>query len=121
MDAFFGQGQQLLAPVSLIRRLVDIALIDELAENPGKALFCDLQDLQQVGNGDSGVTSDEVDDPVMGPSEIDLRKNGVRLTREVPIGKEQHFDALPEFLLPQEKRIGHAFYVNHVDLIPFEC
>ena len=62
------------------------------------------------------VTSDEVDDPVMGAAEPVCRKDRVRLGREVAVGEEQQFDPLPHRGVTGKGRVGGMFYVSHIDI-----
>ena len=60
-------------------------------------------------------------DPVMRPAKTVLLEDRIGLGGEIAISEKQQFDALTDFLLAQEQRLGRAlgrcrFYVSHVDL-----
>src|SRR5258707_15631502 len=79
-------------PVSTIRGaffLLDIPLIEELFEDPAEGLLGDFQDVQQFCNLHPGITVDEVQDPMMRPSEAELGQNLIRVADEVPVGEKQ--------------------------------
>src|ERR1051325_1991407 len=120
-----GQLQEPLAAVLRAAMLDDEAPTDELAQHPVEALFCDPQDRQQIADGHLRMTPDKMHDPVVRAPKAVLLEDRIGLIRKVAIGEKQQLDALPHFLLAQERRFagdrgagwgGRQFYVSHVDL-----
>jgi hypothetical protein len=83
--------------------LFDVAFLDKLAQHAAEALFGDAQNSEEGRYGHPRVTIDEVNRTVMCAAKSNLRKDRIRLAREVTVGIEQKFDPLPKFLFPQEK------------------
>ena len=125
----FGQAEQALAPVPTPLALVDESFAHELAEHAAQALLGDAQDFEQFRYRDAGIAPHEIDHAVMRPTEALFRQDGVRPRGEVAVGEEQHLDALPQFLVAQEERVGGRLgrrfrgcgYVSHVDIYDSRC
>jgi hypothetical protein len=50
------------------------------------------------------------------PSKTIFFQDGIRVGREIAIGKKQQFYALAQFLLAKEQWIYGGLYVSHVDI-----
>ncbi len=74
--------------------LEDVAFIDQLLEYPPQALLGDLQDIQKIGDTQARVPVDEMQHPVMGAAEANLRQDRIRIADEIAIGEEQQFDQI---------------------------
>ena len=84
--------EQTLAAIVRARALLDVSRVDKLLEDARQALLGDLQDVEEIGDGQPGIAIDEVQDAVVRTAEIRAGKNGVRIGYEVAIRKEQQFD-----------------------------
>src|SRR5690606_6310835 len=131
-----GQVKQALAPILRARLLQNIATIDELLQNTRQTLLGNLEAIKQIGNPQTWVTVDEVENTVVGAAEAELGQNGVRLPGEVPVREEQELDESDELLTadlfgrleryvlaPRFHRSGPGccIYVSHVDLFGCHC
>ena len=65
-----GGIEQALAAVGFAGLLLDIAVVDQLAQHAGQALLGDLEDVEQVGDRHAGLEIDEIQHPVVGAAEI---------------------------------------------------
>src|SRR5262249_14543887 len=122
--------EQALAPIVHPLLLHDIALVDELLEHPAQRLFGDFHDVEQVRNLHTGITVDEMQHPVMRTAETQLRQHVVGVAGEVPIGKKQKFNNVPDRLLRARPpfRAGQGpvgcdwnSYVSHIDIFRTDC
>ncbi len=73
---------------------IDIALVDQLLEHAAQALLGDVEDVQEVGDAQARMAVDEMEHPVMGPAEAEIRQDRVRVAGEVAIGEEQQLGEL---------------------------
>jgi len=62
------------------------------------------------------MSSDEMDDTMMGAAKTVFCENRIGLGGEVTIGEEQQLDPLADRLLMQEVGTIEEIYVSHVDL-----
>jgi hypothetical protein len=62
------------------------------------------------------MSSDKMDDAVMGAAETVSRQDRVGLGGEIAIGKKQQLDPLPHLLLGHDRRMSRQNYVRHIDL-----
>src|SRR5260221_3024488 len=115
LDALGGQAEKALATIALAGTLGDETLLDELAQHAAQALLGDLEDAKQLRHRHFRVPADKINDTMIGATETVSTQYGVRPAGEIAIGVEQQLDALAEFLLAQEERVGSGFYVRHVD------
>ena len=90
--AFRRRIEFALASVARPLNLYDMAGVDQLLENTGKALLGDLQHVQELGDGQAGHSIDEMQDAVMRASETVVGQNLVRIGGKIPIGEEEQFD-----------------------------
>src|SRR6185295_3077532 len=61
--------EKALPAVAFSLALDDVAPLDELAQHTSERLLGDLQDRQEFRNAHARITSDEMNDPVVGASE----------------------------------------------------
>ena len=66
-----------------------------------------------MADGLAGVAADEIERAVMRAPELIALEVLVRLEREVAVGVEHQLDALAQFFLAQEQRIGGGSCFNH--------
>ena len=66
-----------------------------------------------MADGLAGMAADEVERAVMRPAELVALELLVRFEREIPVGVEHQLDALAQFLLAQEQRIGGRSGFDH--------
>ena len=69
LAALVGGVEQALAAVGVAGPLLDVAVVDELAQHAGEALLGDLEDIEQVGDRHAGLEVDEVEHAVMRAAE----------------------------------------------------
>jgi hypothetical protein len=74
-------------------------LPDQLAKNAIQALLCNTQSAEQFAHRYLRMSSDEMDDAMMGAPKSVLREDRIGLCGEIAIGKEQQFDPLPHLIL----------------------
>ena len=60
------------------------------------------------------MATDEINDAVMGASEVLFGKDGVAAGGEIAVGEKQKFDALAQVFVAQEQRIDDTFWLGHV-------
>src|SRR6202142_3406304 len=124
--------QETLPPVLRAFLLHHEALIDQLLEHAAERLLGDVEDLQQVGDLHAGIAVDEMQHPVMGAPEGELRKHFVRIADEIAVGEKQQLDDVPDRLGRRAGRgrtlrqaagwrgdLGVHIYVSHVDIFWF--
>ena len=75
-----------------------VALVDQLLEHAPERLLGDAQDVEQVRDLHAGIAVDEMQHPVMRAAEAELLQHVVRIGDEVPVGKEQKLDQVPDRL-----------------------
>jgi hypothetical protein len=95
--------------------LDDKALPDQLTENTAQALLGDPQNAEQLAHGHLRMSSDEVNDAMMGTAKAVFREDYIGLCGKITIGEKQELNALADLLLVRETR-GNGFYVRHIDL-----
>jgi hypothetical protein len=96
--------------------LQDELLPDQLAEDAAQALLGDAQDRQELADGHLRVSSDKMNDAMMGAAKTVSRQDCVGLGGEITIGKKQQLDPLPHLLLGYGRRMSRQIYVRHIDL-----
>jgi hypothetical protein len=110
------QFEETLPPVMRTGLLQDEALPYQLAEDAAQALLGDAQDCQELADGHLRVSSDKVDDAVMGAAKTVPREDRIGLGGEITIGKKQQLDPLPHLFLGDDRRMSRQIYVRHIDL-----
>ena len=93
--AFRRRIQQTLSAVFRALLLRNVSLVDQLLEHATERLFCDVEDLKQVGNFDARVAVDEMEHPMVRATEAQLKEHLIRITDEIAVGKKQKFDDVP--------------------------
>ena len=73
---------------------LDEAFFDELLQDPIQALLGDPQDVEQFGNGESGLAIDEMQHPMVSASKIVVAKDAVGVAHEVAIGEEEQLNEI---------------------------
>ena len=96
--------------------LPDEVLPNQLAKNSAQTLLGDAQDCEELADGDPRVSSDKMDDAMMGAAKTVSRQDRVGLGGEITIGKKQQLDPLPHLLLGYSRRVSRQIYVRHIDL-----
>jgi hypothetical protein len=91
--------QQALAPVGEAGPLLDEILVDQFLEHPIEALLGDLQDVEQLGDGEAGAAVDEVQHPVMRAPKPEISQNSIGIGDEIAIGEEEQLDDVVSRLL----------------------
>ena len=97
-------------------------------------LLGDAQDVEEVGNLQPGIAVDEMQHPVMRPSEPERLQLMVGIADEVAVGEEQELDDIPAQLARpggaggafRAPRIGLGgwpleIYVSHIDISSVQC
>ena len=110
------QFEETLPPIMRTGLLPDEVLPNQLAENAAQTLLGDAQDCEELADGDPRVSSDKMDDAMMGAAKTVSRQDRVGLGGEIPIGKKQQLDPLPHLLLVNGRRMSREIYVRHIDL-----
>src|SRR5215212_44766 len=123
--------QEAVAPVVWSLLLQHIALIHELLEHAPERLFGDAQSLQEIGDLHSGIAIDEMQHPVVRSPEPKLLEHVIGVGDEVPVGKEQKLDKVPDRLTLRASRelvvrcrtarSSRKNYVSHVDIFSIDC
>ena len=90
--------KQAMAAVVRALLLHHVAFVDELLEHAAERLLGDAQDIEQVGDLHAGVAVDEMQHPVVRAAEAELLQHVVGIGHEVPVGKEQKLDQVPDRL-----------------------
>jgi hypothetical protein len=109
--------QEALPTVGLAGLLLDIAVVDQLAEDAREALFGDLQDVEEVGHRHAGLEVHEVQDAVVCPPEPLPFQQRVRVAHEVAVGEvEQAHDVEGQVV-----GAGRRIYVSLVDIYSAGC
>jgi hypothetical protein len=85
----------ILGPCSL----QDEATIDKLLQDPRQTLLRNLQDVEQIGDANARLATNEVEHTVVRATESELGQHGIGLGGEIAIGKEQEFDERDERIL----------------------
>ena len=93
--ALGGGIEQALPPVVVAGLLHDIAFVEQLLEHPAERLLGDAQDVEQVGDLQSGIAVDEMHHPVMGAAEAEGLQLMVGVADEIAVGEEQQLDDIP--------------------------
>ena len=70
----------------------DIALVAQFLEHAIEALFGDLQNVEQFGDGEAWAAADKMQDAVMRAAKAVIFEQPVGVADEIPIGEEQEFD-----------------------------
>src|SRR5690606_21904803 len=110
--------EEALAPVGVAGFLLNIAVVDQLAQYPRQALLGNLEDVEQVGNRHAGAQIDEIEDPVMGPAKALSLEERVGIASEIAVGEEeQSHDVEGQILVVTAREI----YVSHVDIVLVRC
>ena len=89
LPALFGGVEQALAAVGVAGLLLDIAIVDQLAQHAGEALLGDLENIEKIGDRHAGLEIHEIQHAVMGAAETLPLEQGVGIADEVAIGKEK--------------------------------
>ena len=114
--AFSRQFEETLPAILRAGLLQDELLPNQLGEDAAQALLGDAQDRQKLADGHLRVSSDKMDDAVMGAAKTVLRQDRVGLGGEITIGKKQQLDPLPHLFLGHDRRRSGQIYVRHIDL-----
>jgi hypothetical protein len=87
--------------------------------------------VEQVGDLHTGIAIDEMQHPMVRPAEVEFLQHVVGIGHEVPVGKEQKLDQVPDRLAlggrgrgPLRRRnagLRGKNYVSHVDIFLFDC
>jgi len=101
-DAFRERVARMVRPILLRRHRAEV--LDQLPEHPGKTLLGDLEDVEKIGDPDSRVTANEVDDPVVGAAKAEVGQDFIRIGDEIAIGEEQQFDQLDHLAIIRRGR-----------------
>ena len=91
--SFLRNVQQAFATIREPSLLNDVALIDQLLQDAGQGLLGDLQYIQQIGDAKSRISTDEMQDAVMGAAKPVALKDSIGIAGEIAIGEEQQFNA----------------------------
>jgi hypothetical protein len=110
------QFEETLPPIVRAGLLQNELLPNQLAEDSAQALLGDAQGDQEFADGHLGVSSDKMNDAVMGAAKTVPRQDRVGLGGEITIGKKQQFDPLPHLLLSYGRQMSRQIYVRHIDL-----
>jgi hypothetical protein len=110
------QFEETLPPIVRTGLLQDEVLSDQLAEDPAQALLGDAQDCKELADGHLRMSSDKMDDAVMGAAKTVSREDRIGLGGEITIGKKQQLDPLPHLFLGDDRRMSRQIYVRHIDL-----
>ncbi len=97
--SLWGEVEKSLPPIASTRTLEDKPLSDQLAKNAIQALLCNTQSAEQLAHRYLRMSSDEMNDTMMGAPKSVLREDRIRLCGEIAIGKEQQLDPLPHLIL----------------------
>jgi hypothetical protein len=116
IEPLWRQFEETLPPIVRTRLLQYELLPNQLAEDAAQALLGDAQDRQELADGRLRVSSDKMDDAVMGAAKTVSRQDRVGLGGEITIGKKQQLDPLPHLLLGYGRRMSRQIYVRHIDL-----
>ncbi len=114
--------QEPLAPVFTPFPLLDEPLIDELLEDPSERLLGDAEDVEELGDGEAGMTVYEVQDAVMRSPESVAIEKLVGIGHEIAVGEEEELDHLVErlrhFVRSAPVPAGQLgeIYVSHIDI-----
>jgi hypothetical protein len=96
---FWRQLEETLPPIPRTGPLEDELLPNQLSKDPVQALFGDSQNLQQLGDRQQWMASDEMDNAMMGAPETVSSEDRIGLRGEITISEEQQLDPLTHFLL----------------------
>ena len=110
------QFEETLAAIVRAGLLQDELLPNQLAEDAAQALLGDAQDRQELADGHPRVSSDEMNDAVMGAAKTVSRQDRVGLGGEITIREKQQLDPLPHLFLGHDRRRSGQIYVRHIDL-----
>ena len=102
-----------LAPVARALLLEDETLVNQVLEDPAQALLGDLQNVEQARHRHPRIAADEMDDPVVGPSEAELLENRVGVGHEIPVGEEEKLDQRNDVVVAPNPGRN---YVSHIDI-----
>ena len=107
-----------LTTVGLASLLLDVAVVDELAEHPREALLGDLEDIEQVGDRHAGLEVHKVENAVLRSTESLPLQQGIGVPHEIAISKvEQAHDVERQRL----GRLSIRIYVSTVDIYFSGC
>jgi hypothetical protein len=134
-DTLICRVKKPLTPIQLPCLLHDPSVVDQLLQNASKTLLGDLQDVEQVRDFKPGMAIDEMEHPMVGPSQTVFGECGIRFASEVSISEEQQLNDGEEprvrsggrcpARLPIRWRLASAQqtrdYVSHVDLFGPDC
>jgi hypothetical protein len=76
----------------------NISFANKFLEYGIEALLGDLQNRQQVGNCEPGITGYKMQNPVMCPAKTEILEQTVRVAHKVTICKEQKLDKFEQGL-----------------------
>jgi hypothetical protein len=93
------QLEETLPPIPRTRPLADELLPNQLSKDPVQALFGDSQNLQQLGDGQQWMASDEMDNAMMRAPKTVSSEDRIGLRGEITISEEQQLDPLTYFFL----------------------
>ena len=96
--AFPCRIQQALSTIFRALLLRNVPLINQLFEYSTERLFCDVEDLKQVGNLYARIAIDEMKHAMVRATEAQLQEHFIRIADEIAIGKEQKLDDVPDGL-----------------------
>ena len=96
--AFPCRIQQALSTIFRALFLRNVPLINQLFEYSTERLFCDVEDLKQVGNLYARIAIDEMKHAMVRATEAQLQEHFIRIADEIAIGKEQKLDDVPDGL-----------------------
>lgn len=103
--ALLGQTEQPLPPVDRAFGLGDISGADQFTKHPAQTLFGDFEDLKQLGDGNIGMTTDEIEHPMVRAAKTQGREQSIRFRNKVAVREKQQLHPLIEGLFVQNQRV----------------
>ncbi len=90
--------QAALAAIIVTGPLHNETLVYELLQHAGEALLGDLQDVEKIGDPQTGVAMNEMENAVVRASEAVFLEDGIGARRELAVGEEQQLGTGDELL-----------------------
>jgi hypothetical protein len=113
LATFVCGKQQALTAVGIAGSLLDIAIVDQLPENPSKTLFGDLKDIEEVRHRHAGPQIDEIKNAVVCPAKSLPLKQCVCIASEITVSEEKQ----THYVQRQAGVVGiREIYVSLIDI-----
>jgi hypothetical protein len=109
-----GQIEKALPAILQSLLLKDVTFLYQLAQNPAKRLFGDLEYVEQLCHRHAGIAAHEMKHAMMGAPEADLGKDMIGIGGKVAISKKEKLDQLDERLVRSGQQL--YIYVSHIDI-----